>query len=226
VTRLQPLAKVLLADDHKIVRDGLRSLLEQQPDMRVVGEASDGEAAVRMALDLKPDVVVMDIGMPESNGIESTRRIMRDLPETRIVALSMHSDRQFVSGMLSAGAMAYLLKDSAFEELVSAIDSVMRGRVYLSEGVASVVVQDYVNRINAPAPDALVTTPLSRLSPREREVLQLAAEGKSTKEIASALGLSVKTVETHRHQVMEKLGIYSLAGLIKFAIREGLVSIE
>lgn len=226
MTRLQPLAKVLLADDHKIVRDGLRSLLEQQPDMRVVGEASDGEAAVRMALDLKPDVVVMDIGMPESNGIESTRRIMRDLPETRIVALSMHSDRQFVSGMLSAGAMAYLLKDSAFEELVSAIDSVMRGRVYLSEGVASVVVQDYVNRINAPAPDALVTTPLSRLSPREREVLQLAAEGKSTKEIASALGLSVKTVETHRHQVMEKLGIYSLAGLIKFAIREGLVSIE
>lgn len=223
---LRSMTKVLLADDHAIVRAGLRSLLEQESSMSVVGEASDGRAAVAMAADLHPDVVVMDIGMQGLNGIEATRRITSEMPSVRVIALSMHSDRRFVSGMLGAGASGYLLKDSAFEELVDAITSVVSGHVYLSPGIASVVVQDYARRVNTPSSADLEVPSLGKLSPREREVLQLAAEGKSTKEIATTLGLSVKTVETHRRQIMDKLGIYSLAGLIRFAIREGLVSID
>lgn len=218
--------RVLLADDHQIVRDGLRSLLDQQPQIQIVGEASDGREAFEMAQALAPDVVVMDIAMSGLNGIEATRKIVDECPSTRVIALSMHSDRRFVSGMFGAGACGYLLKDSAFEELVGAISTVARGHVYLSSGIASVVVQDYVRRLNSPASSTPEVTPLGKLSPREREVLQLAAEGKSTKEIATLLHLSVKTVETHRRTVMEKLGIFTLAGLIKFAIREGIVSVE
>lgn len=218
------MTRVLLADDHKIVRDGLRAMLDAQPQIQVVGEAEDGRTAVDMALQLHPDIVVMDIGMAGLNGIDATRRIVAELPTTRVVALSMHTDRRFVSEMLAAGASAYLVKDGAFEDLIVAIQAVMRGRVYLSERVAGVVVQDYVQRLGGGGEQML--SPLSKLSLREREVLQLAAEGGSTKEIASSLGLSVKTVETHRRQIMEKLGIYNLAGLIKFAIREGLTTLE
>lgn len=223
---MQESIQVLIADDHIIVREGLRSLLEAHPQLEVVGEASDGLAVAALADQLRPDVVVMDIGMPGLNGIEATRKITSELPDVRVIALSMHSDRRFVSGMLGAGASGYLLKDSAFEELVDAILAIMSGRSYLSQGVASVVVQDYVRRIGVPASPDVEGPSLSSLTGREREVLQLAAEGNSTKQIAASLGLSVKTVETHRRQIMTKLGIFSLAGLIKFAIREGLVSLE
>jgi DNA-binding NarL/FixJ family response regulator len=215
--------RVLLADDHKIVRDGLRALLEGQPSMQVIGEAEDGRTACDMASSLRPDVVVMDIAMPDLNGIDATRRIMSDSPNVRVIALSMHTDRRFVSEMLKAGASGYLVKDAAFEELTGAIQTVTQGRVYLSEGIAGVVVQDYVRHLGG---GEVEVSPVAKLSPREREVLQLAAEGNSTKEIASHLGLSVKTVETHRRQIMDKLGIYNLAGLIKFAIREGLTSLD
>lgn len=223
---LRSTTRVLLADDHAIVRAGLRSLLDQASSIAVIGEASDGRMAVSMAADLQPDVVVMDIGMQGLNGIDATRKITSESPGVRVIALSMHSDRRFVSGMLGAGASGYLLKDSAFEELVDAITAVISGHVYLSPSIASVVVEDYAQRINTPAEADIEVPALARLSPREREVLQLAAEGKSTKELAAALNLSIKTVESHRRQVMEKLGIYSLAGLIRFAIREGLVSLD
>lgn len=216
--------RILLADDHKIVRDGLRALLDAQPGFRVVGEAEDGRTAVEMTLELHPDVVVMDIGMPGLNGIDATGRVTLERSDTKVIALSMHADRRFVAEMLRAGASGYLVKDSAFEELVGAIRAVTEGRVYLSQGIAGVVVQDYVRRLGA-SPEAEVS-PISKLSPREREVLQLAAEGKSTKEIANDLGLSVKTVETHRRQIMDKLGTYNLAGLIRIAIREGLTSLD
>lgn len=219
------MTRVLLADDHKIVRDGLRAMLEAQPGLQVVGEAQDGREAVRMAAELRPDVAVMDIGMSGLNGIDATRRITTEVPGTRVIALSMHADRRFVSEMLAAGASGYLVKDGAFEELAAAIAAVVHGRVYLSERVAGVVVQDYVRRL-APGASEGAVSPLSKLSLREREVLQLMAEGRSTKEIAAHLGLSVKTVETHRRQIMEKLGIFNLAGLIKFAIREGLSTLE
>ncbi len=217
------MVRVLLADDHKIVRDGLRALLDAQRNMQVLGEAEDGRTACEMAASLHPDVVVMDIGMSELNGIDATRRIVEEVPGVKVIALSMHADRRFVSEMLKAGASGYLVKDAAFEELTGAVQAVMQGRVYLGQGIAGVVVQDYVRHLGGGETEV---SPLSKLSPREREVLQLAAEGNSTKEIAAALGLSVKTVETHRRQLMDKLGIYNLAGLIKFAIREGLASLD
>lgn len=223
---LRPITRVILADDHAIVRAGLRSLLEQESSIEVVGEASDGRMAISMTCEMRPDIVVMDIGMQQLNGIDATRKITTEIPGVRVIALSMHSDRRFVSGMLGAGASGYLLKDGAFEELVDAIRSVAAGKVYLSPSIASVVVEDYARRVNTPGTEKIDVPALAKLSPREREVLQLAAEGKSTKEIAAALGLSIKTVETHRRQIMDKLGIYSLAGLIRFAIREGLVTLD
>lgn len=223
---LQRTIRVLLADDHAIVRAGLRSLLEQESRIVVIAEACDGRSAVEITHRLRPDVVVMDIGMEGLNGIEATRKITAEVGDVKVIALSMHSDHRYVSGMLAAGASGYLLKDVAFEELVDAITVVVSGRVYLSPGIASVVVQDYARRVNTPANLQVEVPALARLSPREREVLQLVAEGQSMKEIAAALGLSVKTVETHRRQIMEKLGIYNLAGLTRFAIREGLVSLD
>lgn len=217
--------RVVLADDHKIVRDGLKSMLTKQLDVEVVGEAENGREAIQMARELSPDVVVMDIGMAELNGIDATKRLTEDLPDVRVVALSMHSDRRYVSEMLAAGAKGYLLKDSAFSELTAAIRAAADGRTYLSQGVADVVLEDYVRRVSGidegPAP-----VNGRGLSNREREVLQLIAEGRSTKEIAAVLHLSAKTVETHRRQLMEKLGIFNIAGLIKFAVREGLASLE
>src|SRR5687768_2276249 len=201
--------KILLADDHQIVREGLKSLLNSHEDMEVVGEARDGRAAVQMAKELAPDVVIMDLGMPHLNGIEATRQITLREPEAKVVALSMHSDRRFMGEMLKAGAKGYLLKDGAFEELATAIRHVIANKVYLSPKIANVVVDDYV-----------------RLTPREREVLQLMAEGRATKEIAMDLKVSIKTVETHRRQIMEKLGIHSVAELTKYAIREGLTSLD
>ena len=213
--------RILLADDHKIVRDGLTSMLQAQPDMDVVAQADNGRSAVQMTDELRPDVVVMDVGMPDLNGIEATRQVTEAAPGVHVIALSMHSDRRFVEGMLSAGAAGYILKDSAFEELATAIRTVVDGQTYLCPMVTGIVVANYVRR--RPGPESSAHT---ALTPREREVLQLLAEGKATKQVASRLDVSVKTVETHRSRLMAKLGIHSIAELTKYAIREGLTSLE
>ncbi len=213
--------RIIIADDHQIVRQGLRTLLEREPDMQVVAEAEDGRRTVLLARELIPHVIVMDVEMPELNGIEATMQILTEYPQIKIIALSMYSDRRFVTNMLKAGAGGYLLKDCAFEELTQAIRLAMSNRIYLSPGVADVVIKDYVT--HAPAPTRSV---FSVLSNREREVLQLLSEGKRTSQIAELLHISVKTVETHRQQIMHKLGMRSVAELTKYAIREGLTSLE
>ena len=189
--------------------------------MEVIGEADNGRRAVELVDELAPDVVVMDIGMPELNGIEATRRIVHDHPHTRVIALSMHSDRRFLGEILKAGASGYLLKDGAFEELAGAIRTVIGNKMYLSPRIADVVVEDYVRHLPRGEPSAFAA-----LTPREREVLQLLAEGKATKQAAACLHVSVKTVETHRRQIMTKLDIHSVAELTKYAIREGLTTVE
>lgn len=212
---------ILIADDHKIVREGLVALLSQHPHMQVVGEAENGRQAVQLAASRRPQVVVIDIGMPELNGIEATRQIIAEVPGVKVIALSMHSDKRFVKGMLKAGASGYLLKYCASEELVSAIHMVMAHRVYLSHDITGIVVEDYVQKLGDSDASAFQT-----LTPREREVLQLLAEGNSTRQIADSLHVSIKTIEVHRKQLMDKLGLASLADLVKYAIREGLTSIE
>ena len=213
--------KIILADDHKIIREGLRSLLEKQDDMEVIAEADNGLKTVNLVQKLHPDVVIMDIGMPEMNGIDATTKITTEFKGVQVIALSMHSDRRFVMQMLKAGAAGYLLKDSAFEELVTAIHTVIRRQHYLSQRITDVVVYEYLQ--NLPKNETNVFTVLT---PREREVLQLIAEGKGTKKIAIALNVSVKTIETHRQQIMDKLNIHSVAELTKYAIREGITSLE
>lgn len=211
--------KILLADDHRIMRDGLRALLENEPDIEVIAEADNGRDAVEMARDLNPTVVVMDLSMPGLNGVEATRQILNQNDSIKILALSMHADKRFVIGALSAGASGYVLKDCAFEELVRAIRTVMN-RTYLSPGIADIVVESC--RSTPPASDQ----PLAVLTPREREVLQLVTEGTSVKNIASILHVSPKTVETHRQHIMKKLNTHSIADLTKYAIREGLTSLD
>jgi DNA-binding NarL/FixJ family response regulator len=211
----------LLADDHKITRDGLKALLENQDHLRVVGEAENGRQAVRLALDLEPDVIVMDINMPELNGIEATRQILAELPATKIIALSMYSDKRYVVGMLKAGVSGYLLKNCAFDELVAAISAVMKNQNYMSQKIAGTVMKDYASIL-----ESSDSSPASQLTVREREVLQLIAEGLKTKDIAARIHVSVKTVETHRQQIMRKLNAKSVAELTKIALREGLTSLD
>lgn len=213
--------KIILADDHRIMREGLRALLEKQPGMEVIAEAEDGRTTVDLAHDLKPDVVVIDISMPDLNGIDATRQIISASPRIKVIALSMHSDRKFVREMLAAGASGYLLKDSAFEELGAALAAVINNQTYLSPKIADTVVRDYLGKI-----DTTESKTSPTLTHREREVLQLLAEGRTTKEIASKLCVSIKTIETHRKQIMEKVGLKSVAELTKYAIREGLTSLE
>lgn len=214
--------KIILADDHQIVRHGLRSLLEAEPDMKVLAEADNGREVLRMARDLSPMVIIMDISMPDLNGIEATRQILAEIPGIKIIALSMHSDSLFILNMLKAGACGYLLKDCALEELVKAIRTVVANKTYLSPGVSDIVIKDFVcSWSDSPSPSAF-----SLLTAREREVLQLMAEGKSTSQIAECLCVSVKTVEAHRKQIMNKSGIHSVAELTKYAIRQGLTSLE
>ncbi len=202
------------------MRDGLRALLEHQPGMEIVGEASTGYEVLELAQTLLPDVVVMDVSMPELNGAEATRRLLAKSSSVKVVALSVHTDRQYVMAMFDAGAVAYLPKNAAFDELALAIGAVMQGQRYLSPAVTAVVIDGYLRGAGA-AP-----TPLSTLSAREREVLQLLAEGHSSKDIAAKLNVAVATVETHRRQIATKLDIHSVAELTKYAIREGLTSLD
>jgi DNA-binding NarL/FixJ family response regulator len=210
--------RIVLADDHDVVRAGIRGILAKQTNVEVVGEASNGREALQMARDLQPNIIVMDIAMPELNGLEATRQIVAAQVDVKVLILSMHSSRQFVSEVLKAGASGYLLKNNALRELPIAINAVANGKVYLSPGVAELVVEDYVRHVPA--------TGFATLSAREREVLQLLAEGKTSKEIANSLTVSVKTVESHRSQIMDKLGIRTVAELTKFAVREGLTPLD
>ena len=216
--------RILIADDHKIMLDGLKALIEAQPDMKIVGQATNGREAVKIAHKEKPDMVIIDVAMPDLNGLEAMRQILSENPLTKVIALSMHSDRRYVTGMLSSGASGYILKHCAFEELAHAIHTVLSNQVYLSPAIAGIVVKELSQPRSARLRPSSAS--LYSLTSREREVLQLIAEGHSARDIAQRLHLSVKTIETHRRQVMEKLGIRSVAELTKFAVREGLTSLD
>ena len=219
--------RVLLADDHALVRAGIRALLTGLPDVESVIEAGDGQEALSLLRELKPDVALVDIAMPGLNGLELAARVMREAPGTRLVILSMHGTPGHVAQALRAGVCGYLLKDSAADELPVLLRAVMRGETYLSPTISKQVVDGYLGRTSSPATAAAAGAPdssdLDVLTPRQREILQLVAEGKSTKEVAQLLDLSAKTVETHRAQIMDRLGIRDLAGLVRYAVRTGLV---
>jgi len=212
--------RVLLADDHNLIRAGLRRVVEAQSDFLVAGEAEDGRQAVAMAAQLKPDVVVMDIGMPLLNGIEAARQIRAALPDTQVVMLSMHSDEGYVLRALKAGAKAYLLKDSAEADLARAIHAAADGKSFFSPAVGKVLLEDYMRKMERTGAE----DSYELLSPREREILQLVAEGKSSKEVANLLDLSVYTVETHRARVMQKLNLHGIPELTLYAVRKGIIS--
>ena len=206
--------RILLVDDHALVRQGFKMILGAQADMEIVGEAGNGREAIHLAEELRPDIVVMDVAMPELNGIEATRRLLASLPHTRVIALSMHKDSVYVRETLRAGARGYLLKDSPAGDLVTAVRSVASGESYLSPAVSNAVLDDYRRH---------VTNPIDLLTTREREVLQMLAEGKTNKEIAVVLNLSVYTVDAHRGRIMEKLNLHSINELVRFAVRNGLI---
>ena len=214
--------KVFIADDHAMVREGLRLILEAERDISVIGEAADGRQAVRLIQRLAPDVIIMDIAMPILNGIEATEQILNSKTFTRIIILSMHASKEHIFRALEAGAKGYLLKESAGKEMVKAIRAVYAGNRFLSDRISQTVIEDYIHQRIADSEES----PIKRLSPREREVLQLVVEGKSSAEIASNLFLSPKTVETYRSRLMHKLGIKDLPGLVKFAIQHGMTSVE
>jgi DNA-binding NarL/FixJ family response regulator len=212
--------RILLADDHKLMRDGLRALLEKDPELQVVSEAANGRALLLIAEKLEPDVVIMDIAMPDINGIEATEKLRSQNPRVKVLALSMHSDRRFVGDMLRAGASGYLLKDCASEELTRALRTVMSGQIYLSPAIAGIVTEGFIAGGGESG-----TKAREILTQRELEVLQLLSEGKSTKEIAYGLRVSIKTIETYRQKIMDKLELYSVAELTKYAVREGLTAL-
>jgi two-component system, NarL family, response regulator NreC len=212
--------RILVADDHTLVRQGFRKILEARPDYEVVAEASDGRDAVRQTVAVRPDVAVLDIGMPQLNGIEATRQIVRRLPDVRVLILSMHAAEAYITQALKAGARGYLLKDSADTELIRAVAALAAGKSFFSPAVSKVMLDDYVRHLAEKG----IADRFESLSEREREVLQLAAEGRSNKEIAEVLGLSTGTVETHRAHVLQKLDIHNTAELVLYAVRRGMVS--
>ncbi len=214
--------KVFLADDHRIVREGFRLLLETQPDIQVIGEADNGREAVRQVVKLSPHIALMDIAMPELNGVEATRQICRDCPGVRVIILSMYSTSQHIFDALKAGARGYILKESAGEDLIKAVRTVHCGQIFLCSEISENIVGDYVRHRKM----AETQGPLASLSAREREILQLLVEGKSNVRIAERLFLSPKTVETYRSHLMQKLGLNDLPALVKFAIQHGLTSLE
>jgi DNA-binding NarL/FixJ family response regulator len=212
--------KVLIADDHQLFREGLVNLLSSAPDVEVIGEAEDGKDAIEKAMKLKPDVLLIDIGMPHMNGIEATRVLKKDFRELKIIAVSMHSDRQFVKGILEAGADGYLLKNCTYRQLIDAIDSVKSGKKYLSDDITEMIIKGYLD------PAETETETYTELSEREMEILKLYAEGKSTREISEKLFISVKTVGTHKQHILEKLGLKTNADMVKYAIKEGLIQLQ
>lgn len=213
--------KILLADDHEIVRYGLRCVIEEQPDMEIVGDAVNGRTAINLTHQLKPDVVIMDISMPDMNGIEATRRIRKEIPDTKVIVLSMHHKRQFVIDMLKSGVSGYILKTKVHDDLIRAIKAAVADEVYLSSKITGIVAHDIAS--NLPTSDK---SAYAILTPREREVLQLISEGKSTKESALHLNVSIKTIESTRRQIMQKLDIHNVADLTKYAVNEGITSLD
>jgi DNA-binding NarL/FixJ family response regulator len=209
--------RVMLAEDHALVRAGIRALLDTLPDVSVVAEAGDGREAMRLARDERPDIVLMDISMPLMNGLEAAERIRKEFPEIKVIIVSMHANEEYVWHALRTGAAGYLLKGANASELEVALAAVARGETYLSPSVSKVLA-DYIHHVGAEP------TSLGRLTPRQREVLQLIAEGQTNREIATLLGISIKTVETHRSQLMETLDIHDVAGLVRFALRVGLIA--
>ena len=212
--------KLLLADDHAVIRAGLRLVLERQTDFQVLGEAADGREAVSKAAELHPDVAVLDLAMPNLNGIEATRQICSSIPNVQVVVLSMHSDEEYVLRALKAGARAYVLKESPETDLISAIRAVHAGKSFFSPAVSRMLVEDYIRQLQ----DRNLEDSYDLLTPREREILQLVAEGKSNKDIANTLSLSVYTVETHRSNILEKLNLHTVPELILYAVRKGVIS--
>ncbi|MFW6246093.1 MAG: response regulator [Tangfeifania sp.] len=212
--------KVLIADDHQLFREGLVNLISSAPDIEVIAEAKDGKEATEKTKQLNPDVVLIDIGMPEMNGIEATRILKKQQSQVKVIAVSMHSDRQFVKGILEAGADGYLLKNCTYRQLIDAIKSVFEGKKYLSDDITEMVIKGYLD------PAEEVSDNQSELSERELEILKLYAEGKSTREIAEKLFISVKTVGTHKQHIFEKLGLKSNADMVKYAIKEGLIQLS
>jgi len=212
--------RILLGDDHTILRSGLRKILQEQPDWEIVGEAGDGREAVQQALELQPDVAILDIGMPSLNGIEATRQIVRRLPDIRILILSMHSNEAYITEALKAGAKGYLLKDSADTDLVQGVLAVTSGKSYFSPAVSKIMLDDYVRHLTEKG----ITDRYESLSEREREVFQLVAEGHSNKEIATMLSVSPATIETHRAHVLQKLDLHNTAELVLYAVRRGVIS--
>ena len=213
--------RILIADDHQMLRDGLRAILERDPEIEVIGEASDGRTAVAMARELRPDVVAMDVSMPDLNGVEATRQIKAENPALKVIALSRHSDRRYVLRMLEAGASGYVLKSGAYGELRRAVEAVREGSSYLSPRITGLVIESHLRPASQPQSAASAT-----LGPRELEIVQLLAEGHTSPQIARKLHISTRTVESHRRNIMKKLGVHSLAEITKYAIREGLTSIE
>ena len=212
--------RILLADDHGVVRKGLRYLLQKSPDMQVVGEAADGREAVAMALELNPDVVVMDVAMPHLNGVDATGQIVRNNPKIRVIILSMYSDETYLTRALTAGAKGYLLKDSAENDLLPAVQSVSQGRPFFSPAIAQALLEDYLRQLQQRG----LQDSYDLLTDREKEVLQLLAEGKSNKEVASLLYLSMYTVETHRANLMQKLNLHNTAEIVLYAVRKKIIS--
>jgi DNA-binding NarL/FixJ family response regulator len=215
--------RILVADDHEVVRRGLIALLQSQPDWEICGEAGDGREAVDKTQKLKPDVVILDIGMPSLNGLEATRQILKTNPHTRVLILTLHDSDQVVREVLNAGARGFLLKSDAARDLVAAVEALRRDKTYFTSKVAAMVLEGYLKNETGAAPVATPTR--SRLTPREREIVQLLAEGKSTKEVAVALGLSVKTAETHRSNIMRKLELHSVSDLVLYAVRNNIVHV-
>lgn len=220
MTAAAQLIRVLLADNHTLVRAGLRAILQNIEGIQVVAEAGDGREALRLIAAHQPDVVLMDVAMPEMNGLEATARVVKEFPNVRVIILSMHANEEYVLQALRTGAAGYVLKDSGVSELELALRAIAKGETYLSPAVSKHVVADYVRRVGSES------SSLEQLTPRQREILQLLVEGRTTKEIAKLLYISVKTVETHRAQLMERLGIHDVAGLVRYAIRMGLVTPE
>jgi len=212
--------KILIADDHSLVRDGIRAILQSVPDFEVVDEASDGLEAIEKIRDKSPHLVLMDIGMARLNGLDAAQRVHKEFPATRVVILSMHANEEYVLQALRAGVSGYLLKDSKKQELIFAIRTISEGHTYLSPQVSRHVIENYVSRVDRQA------SPLEQITPRQREILKLIAEGRTNKEIAQVLNISVKTVDTHRTQLMERLDIHDIAGLVRFAIKMGLVNLS